>query len=93
MTESHLETFVPDTELIMAFQPICKVDKFGKSKIDRTICLTTHHILIVYEGVLDLELKSKLEVKCLNFIIKSASSKPFELMLFFNNKQRSVMHV
>ena len=86
MTESHLEKFVPDTEPIMAFQPINKLDKFGKSKIDRTICLTTHHILIVYEGVLDLELKSKLEVKCLEFIIKSSTESPLELMLFFNNK-------
>ena len=71
---------------------MAKLDKFGKKKIDRTICLTTHHILIVYEGVLDLELKSKLEVKCLHFILKSAAN-PAELMLFFNNKQRSCMHV
>ena len=69
-----------------------KLDKFGKQKIDRTICLTTHHILIVYEGVLDLELKSKLEIKCLHFIIKSAT-RPNEIMMFFNNKQRSCMHV
>lgn len=43
--------------------------------------------------MLDLELKSKLEVKCLEFIIKSANESPLELMLFFNNKQRSCMHV
>lgn len=85
MTEQHLEALISDNEPLMNFQSVVKIDKFGKKKIDRTICLTTHHILIVYEGVLDLELKSRLEIRYLSFIIKNQSN-PNEIMLLFSNK-------
>lgn len=55
----------------MNFQPVIKLDKFGKRKIDRVIVLTSHQILIVYEGGLNLEVKSILDIKYLHYVIKS----------------------
>lgn len=92
LSEDLLEGIIPEEEPIMNFQPVVKLDKFGKKKIDRTIVLTTHHIYIVYEGVLDLELKSKLEIRQLHYVIK-CNEKDNVLMLFFANKSKSCMHI
>ena len=69
------------------------MDKFGKKKIDRIIVLTSHQILIVYEGVLELEIKSMLDIKYLHYVIKSTNAASNELMLCFNNKHRSCVHI
>jgi len=55
----------------MNFQPVIKIDRFGKKNIDRIIVLTSHQIQIFYEGVLKLEVKSMLDIKVLSYIIKS----------------------
>ena len=41
-TEDQLQKFIPADHAIMNFQPVIKLDKFGKRKIDRVIVLTTH---------------------------------------------------
>ena len=69
------------------------MDKFGKKKIDRIIVLTSHQILIVYDGVLELELKSMLDIKYLHYVIKSMHKDSKELMMIFNNKAKSNMHI
>ena len=77
----------------MNFQPVIKLDKFGKRKIDRVIVLTSHQILIVYEGGLNLEVKSILDIKYLHYVIKSQAEGSNELMLCFDNKQKSCMYI
>ena len=77
----------------MNHQPVIKLDSFGKKKIDRIIVLSTHQILIVYEGGLDLEVKSCIDIKFLEYIIKSTHEKSNEILLQFNNKKRSCMHM
>ena len=44
LSEDLLEGIIPEEEPIMNFQPVVKLDKFGKKKIDRTIVLTTHYL-------------------------------------------------
>ena len=75
----------------MNYQPVIKLDKFGKKKIDRIIVLTTHQIIIVYEGGLKLEVKSNIDIKFLDYIIISQTSK--EIMLCFDNDYKSCMHL
>lgn len=70
-----------------------KLDKFGKRKIDRVIVLTSHQILIVYEGGLDLSVKSSLDIKLLSYVIKSMYPGSKEIMLCFENKNRSCMYM
>ena len=92
-TEEQLEKFIPADHAIMNFQPVIKLDKFGKRKIDRVIVLTSHQILIVYEGGLNLEVKSILDIKYLHYVIKSLAPGSNELMLCFDNKQKSCMYI
>lgn len=75
----------------MDYQPVIKLDKFGKKKIDRIIVLTTHEILIIYEGGLKLEKKSNIAIKLLDYVIISKTSQ--EIMLCFDNNQKSCMHM
>jgi hypothetical protein len=77
----------------MNFQPVHKLDKFGKKKIDRVIVLTSHQLLIIYEGGLELEVKSILDIKYLHYVIRSLHKESKEVMLCFNNKQKSNMHL
>jgi len=49
--------------------------------------------LIIYEGGLELEVKSILDIKYLHYVIKSHHDQSNEVMLHFNNKQKSNMHV
>ena len=70
----------------MNFQPVIKLDKFGKKKIDRIIVLTSHQILIIYEGGLELEVKSILDIKFLDYVIKAKKDPEDEIMLCFNNR-------
>mmetsp|Transcript_4066 Transcript_4066/g.6087 ORF Transcript_4066/g.6087 Transcript_4066/m.6087 type:complete len:144 (-) Transcript_4066:1288-1719(-) len=77
----------------MNFQPVIKLDKFGKKKIDRVIVLTSHQILIIYEGGLELEVKSILDIKYLDYVIKTNGDTANEIMLCFNNRQKSCMHL
>jgi len=76
---------------MMNFQPVIKIDKFGKKKIDRIIILTTHQIIIVYEGGLDLEVKTNIDIKMLDYLILSTTTN--EVMLVFNNQQKSQLHM
>ena len=92
-TESQIQKFINADHAIMNFQPVIKLDKFGKKKIDRIIVLTSHQILIIYEGGLELELKSVLDIKYLDYVIKNAKEEANEIMLCFNNKQKSCMHM
>ena len=55
--------------------------------------LTTHQIIIVYEGGLKLEVKSNIDIKYLDYVIKSCHPQSNEYMLCFNNKQKSNMHM
>ena len=48
--------------------------------------LTSHQILIIYEGGLELEAKSVLDIKFVNYVIKSHHEESSEVMLIFNNK-------
>ena len=77
----------------MNFQPVIKLDKFGKRKIDRIIVLTSHQILILFEGGLELQVKSSLDIKFLHYVIKSVHPDSNELMLCFNNKNKSCMYI
>ena len=49
--------------------------------------------MIVYEGGLNLEVKSILDIKYLHYVIKSLSPGSNELMLCFDNKQKSCMYI
>jgi hypothetical protein len=49
--------------------------------------------LIIYEGGLELEVKSILDIKYLHYVIRSLHENSDEIMLVFNNKQKSNMHV
>ena len=91
VSENALLKFINPDHAIMNFQPVVKLDKLGKKKIDRIIVLTSHQILILYDGVLDLEIKSMLDVKYLHYAIISQKSN--ELMLVFNNRGKSNMHI
>jgi len=56
--------------------------------------LTSHQILILYEGGLELEKVSSLDIRYLSYVIKSlAAASTNELMLCFNNKHKSTMHL
>jgi len=66
-----LSKLISPDHAIMNFQPIVKIDKFGKKKIDRVVLLTSHQILVVYEGGLELEIKSMLDIRYLDYVIKS----------------------
>jgi len=55
--------------------------------------LSSHQILIFYEGVLKLEIKSNLDIKVLSYIIKSTDPESKEMMLCFSNKNKSCVHV
>jgi len=69
------------------------MDKFGRKKFDRIIVLTSHQILILYEGGLELEVKSSLDIRYLSYVIKSvAAGSENEIMLCFSNKHKSTMH-
>ena len=92
VTQSEIEKFIPPDHAIMNFQPVVKIDRFGKKKIDRVIVLTTHQILIAYEGGLELEIKSSLDIKFLAYIIKSTDNES-EMLLCFGNRQKSSMHI
>ena len=92
-TEAQLVKFIPADHAIMNYQPVIKLDKFGKRKIDRLIVLTSHQILIIYEGGLELQVKSSLDIKFLNYVIKSVYPGSNELMLCFNNKNKSCMYI
>lgn len=83
--------FINPDHAIMNFQPVVKLDKLGKKKIDRIIVLTSHQILIIYDGVLELEIKSMLDIKYLHYAIVSQKSN--EIMLVFNNRGKSNMHI
>ena len=93
ISEQALEKFINPDHTIMNYQPVIKLDKLGKSKIDRIIVLTSHQILILYDGVLELEIKSMLDIKYLHYVIRSAHKNSNELMLCFNNKGKSTMHI
>ena len=41
-TEDDLVDFIDSEHVMMHFQGVIKLDKFGKKKIDRIIVLTTH---------------------------------------------------
>lgn len=41
-SESQLSKLISQDHVIMNFQPVIKIDKFGKKKIDRIIVLTSH---------------------------------------------------
>ena len=47
--------------------------------------------MIIYDGVLDLEIKSMLDIKYLHYAIVSQKSN--EMMLVFNNRGKSNMHI
>ena len=64
----------------MNYQPVTKIDKFGKKKFDRIVVLTSHQILILYEGGLELEIKSSLDIKYLSYVIKNANEDYLEIM-------------
>jgi len=49
--------------------------------------------VILYEGVLELEIKSSLDIKFLKYAIKSLDPKSKELMMCFGNKNKSCMHI
>ncbi len=90
-TEEELVAFIDSEHVMMNFQPVVKLDKFGKKKIDRIIVLTTHQIIIVYEGGLKLEVKTNIDIELLDYVILSHTSS--EVMLVFNNQQRSCLHM
>ncbi len=90
-TEEELIKFIDTEHVMMNFQPIIKIDKFGKKKIDRIIILTTHQIIIVYEGGLRLEVKTNIDISMLDYVILSTTS--IEVMLVFNNQQKSQLHM
>lgn len=90
-SEDDLIAFIDSKHALMDYQPVIKLDKFGKKKIDRIIVLTTHEILIIYEGGLKLEKKSNIAVKLLDYVIISKTSQ--EVMLCFDNNQKSCMHM
>ena len=92
-TEEQLTQFIKEDHAVMNYQPVIKLDSFGKKKIDRIIVLSTHQILIVYEGGFELEVKSCIDIKYLEYIIKSSHEKSNEILLQFNNKKRSCMHM
>jgi len=91
VSENALLKFINPDHAIMNFQSVVKLDKLGKKKIDRIIVLTSHQILIVYDGVLELEIKSMLDIKYLHYGIVSQKSN--EIMLVFNNRGKSNMHI
>ena len=93
INESQLQKFIDSEHSIMNFQPVVKIDRFGKKNIDRIIVLSSHQILIFYEGVLKLEIKSNLDIKVLSYIIKSTDPESKEMMLCFSNKNKSCVHV
>ena len=96
VNEGHLSKLIDPDHEILNWQPITKIDKFGKKKIDRFILLTTHQILIIYEGVMDLQIKTQLELKCLEYIIRPAATLGVignERILSFINNRRSCLHV
>ena len=93
MSENALQKFINPDHAIMNWQPVVKLDNLGKQKIDRIIVLTSHQILILYDGVLELEIKSMLDVKYLHYVIKSSKKGNNEMMLCFNNKGKSNMHI
>lgn len=41
-TEEELINFIDSEHVMMNFQPVIKIDRFGKKKIDRIIILTSH---------------------------------------------------
>ena len=47
--------------------------------------------MIIYDGVLELEIKSMLDIKYLHYAIVSQKSN--EMMLVFNNRGKSNMHI
>lgn len=71
ISENALAKFVNPDHAIMNFQPVIKLDKLGKQKIDRIIVLTSHQILILYDGVLELEIKSMLDIKYVHYVVRS----------------------
>lgn len=71
ISENALAKFVNPDHAIMNFQSVVKLDKLGKKKIDRIIVLTSHQILILYDGVLELEIKSMLDIKYVHYVIRS----------------------
>lgn len=73
-TEEELVAFIDTEHVMMNFQPVIKLDKFGKKKIDRIIVLTTHQIVIVYEGGLKLEVKTNIDIELLDYVILSTTS-------------------
>ena len=93
ISEEALEKFINPDHLIMNWQSVVKLDKLGKQKIDRIIVLTRHQILILYDGVLELEIKSMLDIKFLHYAIRSKQKNCNELMLIFNNKGKSCMQI
>ena len=93
INESQLQKFIDPEHSIMNFQPVVKIDRFGKKNIDRIIVLSSHQILIFYEGVLKLEIKSNLDIKVLSYIIKSTDPESKEMMLCFSNNNKSCVHV
>jgi serine/threonine protein kinase len=94
VSEERLKELINPDHEVMNYQSVIKIDKFGKRKIDRIVVLTTHQILIVYEGGMELEIKSMLDIKYLDYVIKSMHvNSPNEVMLCFNNRQRSCMHL
>lgn len=90
-SEEDLVNFIDSEHVMMNFQPVIKIDKFGKRKIDRIIILTTHQIIIVYEGGLKLEVKTNIDIAMLDSVILSKTSN--EVMLCFNNPQKSQLHM
>jgi len=92
-SEEDLEEFVSTDHAMMDYQPVVKLDKFGKKKIDRICVLTTHQIMIVYEGGLKLEMKSNIDIKYLDYVIISLHKESKEVMLCFNTKKKSCMHM
>jgi hypothetical protein len=80
----------------MTWLPIEKVDKYGKKKIDRILLLTSHQILILLDGVTDLEVKSNLEIRSLEYIVRPIKPEGqicYEYLLCFSNKNSSCMHL
>ena len=93
VSEDQINRFIEDEHVVMIHMPVTKIDKFGKKKFDRLIVLTTHQILILYEGGLELEMKSSLDIKYLSYVIKSMDPASQEVMLCFCNKNKSTMHL
>ena len=96
INEAQLERFIEDDHEIMTWLPIEKVDKYGKKKFDRILLLTSHQILIIHDGVTDLEVKSNLEIKTLEYIVRPVRLEGqicYEYLLCFSNKNASCMHL